>query len=75
MPKKPRSRTLIDGQHVKSSEKLYKSARQYFRHIFWSLWNKSSSKKSVLVVTEIFRLFGNILTPNDEPSLSVKAGV
>ena len=30
MPKKARVRTLIDGQHVKWSETLLKSAWQYF---------------------------------------------
>ena len=75
MNRKTRIRTLINSQHVKGSETLLKSARQYFCHIFWSLWKKISSKNSVLVVSEILRLFVNILTPNDKRSLSVKAGV
>ena len=75
MPKKPRVRTLMDSQHVKGSETLHESARQYFCHIFWSLWKKISSKKAVLVVYEILRLFVNILTPNDKHSLPVKASV
>ena len=62
MPKKPRVRTLMDSQHVKGSERLLKSARQYFCDIFLSLWNEMSSKSSVLVVSEILRLFVNILT-------------
>ena len=33
MPKKPRVRTLMDSQHVNGSQKLLKSARQYFCHI------------------------------------------
>ena len=75
MPKKPRVRTLMDSQHVKGSETLHESARQYFCHIFWSLWKKISSKNSVLVVSEILRLFVNILTPDEKYSLSVKASV
>ena len=78
MPKKPRVRTLMDSQHVKGfkgSESLLKSARQYFCHIFWSLWKKISSKNSFLEVSEILRLFVNILTPDDKYSLSVKASV
>ena len=75
MPKKPRVRTLMDSQHVKGSETLLKSARQYFCHIFWSLWKNMSSKNSLLVVSEILRLFVNILTPDEKYSLSVKAGV
>ena len=75
MPKKPRVRTLMGTQHVKMSERLLKSARQYFYHIFWSLWTKISSKNSVLVVYEILTLFVNILAPDDKHNLSVKASV
>ena len=73
MSEKPHIRTLLDGQHVKGSETLHKSALQYFCHISWSLWKKISSKNSVFVVCEILRLFVNILTPDDKYSLSVKA--
>ena len=75
MHKKPRVRTLMDSQHVNVSERLLKSARQYFSHTFWSLWKKISSKNSVLVVSEVLRLFVNILTPDEKSSLSVKASV
>ena len=74
-PKKPRFRTLMDSQHVKVSERLLKSWRQYFCHISWSLWKEISSKNFVLVVFEILRLFLNMLTPDDKYSLSVKASV
>ena len=73
MLKKPRVRTLMDSQHVKVSEKMLKSTRQYFRYILWSLWKKISSKNSFLEVSEILRLFVNIWTPDDKYSLSVKA--
>ena len=72
MPKKPRVRTLMDSQHVKGTKRLLKSARQYVSHIFWSLRNKNTSKNSVLVVSQILRLFVNILTPDGKYSLSVK---
>ena len=75
MPKKPRVRTLMDSQHVKMSKRLLKSAEQYICLIFWSLSKEIPSKNSVLVVSEILRLFGNRLTPNDKDSLSVKATV
>ena len=75
MPKMPHVRTFMDSQQVKGSERLYKSARQYFCHIFLSLRKESSSKNSVLVVSEIFRLFLNILTPDDNYSVWVKASV
>ena len=34
MPKKIRIRTLMDSQHVKVSETLHQSEREYFYHIF-----------------------------------------
>ena len=67
--------TLMDSQRVKGSERLLKYLRQYFCHIFWSLWKKISSRNSVLVVSEILGLFVNILTPDDKYSLSVKASI
>ena len=75
MPKKPYVRTLMDSQHVKGYETFLQSALQYFCHIFWSLWKDISLKDSVLVVSEILKLFVNILTPDDKYSLSVKASV
>ena len=73
MPKKPCVRTLIGIQHVKGTKTLIKTARQYFCHIYWPLWKKISLKNSLLVVSEILRLFLNILTPNDKYSLPVTA--
>ena len=67
--KKPRIRTLMDSLHVKGSETLQKSARQ------WSLWKKISSKNSVLVVSEILRVLVKILSLGDKYSLSVKRSV
>ena len=75
MPKKARVRTLMDKQHVKGSERHLKSARQYVCHVFWSLRQEISSKNSVSVVSEILRLFVNIVTPDDMYSVSVKASV
>ena len=75
MAKNPCVRTLMDSQHVKRSKALPKSAQQSFCQIFWELWKKISSKISMLVVSEISRLFVNILTPNENYSLSIKASV
>ena len=75
MPKKPRVRTLMGSQHVKRSETLLKAGQKYFCHIFWSVRKKVSLKNSLLVVSEISRLFVNILTPDEKYSLSVKASV
>ena len=75
MPEKLPIRTLMDSQHVKVSETLHKSARQYFCQILWSLWKEITSKNFVLVASKILRLFVNILTPDHKYSLSVKASV
>ena len=75
MPKKPNVRTLMNSKHVKVSKILHNSALQFFCHIFWSLCNEIWSKNFVSVVSEIFRLFVNILAPNDKYSVSVKASV
>ena len=75
MSKKPRLRILSESEHVKGSGTLLKSGGQYISHIFWSLWKEISSKNSVLVVSEIMKLFLNILTPNDKYSIWVKASV
>ena len=72
MLKMPRVRTVIDCQHVKGSETLLISAWQYIFDIFGSIWEKITSKTYVLVVSEILRLFVNILTPDEKYSLSVK---
>ena len=75
MPKKPRVGTLMDSQHIQGSEKILKSARPHFCHIFWSLWKEISSENSVLVVSEFLRLFVNILLPDGKYCLSVKESV
>ena len=73
MRKKPHVRTLMDSRHDKGSEKLLKSAGQDLCLISWSLWKEVSSKNFVLVVCEILRLFVNLLTPDEQDPLSVKA--
>ena len=75
MPQTPLVRTFMDSQDVKAYETLLKSARQYFCPVFWKLSNKICSKNSFFLVSEILRLFLNLLTPDDKYSLSVKAGV
>ena len=75
MPKKAHVTALMDGQHVKRSEKLLKEVRQYLCQVFWSRWKEISSKNSLLVVSENLRLFVNILTPYEKYSLLVKATV
>ena len=64
----------MDSQHVKGTETLLKSARQYFSYIFWSLSKKISPKNSFLEVSEILTLFVNMLTPDAKYSVCVKGG-
>ena len=45
MPRKPRVRALTDSQHIKGSERLHKSAQQYFCHVFYHSERKSAPKK------------------------------
>ena len=73
MRKKPRVRHLGTVNMLKGRKDCLNMNGQYFSNIFWSIWKEISSKNSVLVVSEILRLFVNILTPNDKYSLSVKA--
>ena len=75
MPDKSSTRTLMNTQRLKETEKLHNSERHYFCHIFWSLWKKINSKNFDVVSSEILKLFVNILTPDDKYSLSVKASV
>ena len=75
MPKKLPVWTLMDSQHVKETERLLKYPRQYVCHIFSWLWKEISSENSVLLVSEVLRLFVNILTPTDKSSLSVSTSV
>ena len=60
----------MDGQHVKVSVTLPKSAQQYLCHIFGSIPSEIRSKVSVLVISEILRLFADTLTPDENSSLS-----
>ena len=75
MTKNPRVRTLMGSQHVKGSKTVLISARQYFCLILWKLSKKIGWKYSLLVLSEILRLFVNILRPDKKYSLSVKASV
>ena len=75
MLKKRGIRTLMDSQHAKGAETLHKSTSEYFCNIFWLLWKEISPQNSFFMVSEILRLFVEILTPDYNYSLSVKASV
>ena len=73
MPKMPRVRTLMDSQYVKGPRDCFNLHRNIFCHIFWSLWKGFRSRNSFLVVSEIVRVFVNIMTPDDNHSLLKKS--
>ena len=66
MPKNPGVRYFMDSQHVKRLETLPKSTGQYLCNIFWPLWKEISSKSFVLEVSELLRLFVNMVTPDEK---------
>ena len=72
-PKSPVSKHLWIVKMLKGRKDYLNLHCSAFVIFFWSLWNKISSKNSVLVVSKTLTLFFNILTPDDKYSLSVKA--
>ena len=62
MSEKPYFRTTFCNQRVNGSETLLKSARHYYYPIIPWIWDKYSSKRSVLDRSEILLLFVNALT-------------
>ena len=55
-------------QYGKRSQTLLKSEGQHLFHIYWSLWNQLSWKKSLLVICKILGLFLNTLSADDKYS-------
>ena len=60
--------TPIGNQRVNGFETLLKSARHHYFPIFPWIRYQFSWKKSALATAEIFRLFVNMLTPDDKYS-------
>ena len=58
--------TPFCNQRVNVFETLLKSARHHYFPIFPWIRDKLSLKMSVLVTSDIFRLFVNTLTPDDK---------
>ena len=63
--KKCRFRTPLGSQHVKGSQTLVKSAWEHLYHIFWSLWGETTWKLSPLLNLEIWGVFVNTLTADE----------
>ena len=60
--------TPFGNERVNGFETLLKSARHHYFPIFPRIRDKLIWKESVLVTSEIFRLFVNTLTPDDKYS-------
>ena len=75
MPKKRVSEHFWTVNMLKGSKDCLNQHGTIFLIFFLTLWNKISSKNSVLVVSEILRLIVNNLTPNEMYCLSVKTSV
>ena len=56
-------------QHGKQAQTLFKFERQNIYHIYWSLWRKLTSKKFLLVICTISKLFPNTLSADGKYSL------
>ena len=69
MSKNVRFRWQYENQDGKPAQTLLKLERQHLYHIYWSMWNQLTYKKSHLVICKIFRLFVNTLTADDKFSL------
>ena len=64
--KKSRFRGPLDKQHGQENQTMLKPEPHHLYHIYWSLWKQLSSKKSLLVISKVLRMFVNILTANDQ---------
>ena len=62
MSKTSRFKEPFDKQDNKQDKTLLKSERHLLYHNFWSLWERLTWKKSLLVICKVLRLFVNTLT-------------
>ena len=69
IPKKANFKWSFGKQHGKRAQILLKSPWRNLYHIYRSLWNKLTFKKSLLVVRKISRLFPNTLSADGKYSL------
>ena len=69
MSKQSSFRGPLEKQHGKRAQTLLKSELQHLHHISWSEWRQFTFKKSLLVISKIYRLFVNTLTADDKCSL------
>ena len=58
----------FNKKHIARSQTLLKCSRQHLYHIYWPLWRKLSSKKSLIVICKFLRLFVDTLTADGKYS-------
>ena len=68
LSRKHHFRTSCASQDVKAFQALVKSALEHIYHIFWSLWWETTWKLSPLLNFEIFGVFVNTLTADENYS-------
>ena len=73
--KSPVSEYLWTANMLKGPKDCWNLRSSIFFIFFWLISKEISSKICVLVVSDILRLFANILTPDEKYSLSLKASV
>ena len=67
--KKSRFKGTFGKQHGKRDQTLLKFEWKHLYNIYWSLWRQLTSKKSLLVICKISRLFPNTLSGDGKYSL------
>ena len=66
---KSRFKGSFKKQHGKCAKTLLKCQGQLLCYIYWSLWRQLSTRKSLLVICKISRLFPNTLSADGKYSL------
>ena len=69
MSKKSCFKGSFGKQHGKGAQTLFKFEWKHLYNIYWSLWRQLTSKKSLLVICKISRLFPNTLSGDGKYSL------
>ena len=69
MSKKSCFKGSFGKQHGKRAQTLLKFEWKHLYNIYWSLWRQLTSKKSLLVICKISRLFPNTLSGDGKYSL------
>ena len=69
MSKKSSFRRHFGVRHGQREEGPLKSGGHHFQYSYWSLWRQLDSKKSLLLICKVWKVFVNALTARDKYSL------